>query len=103
MRILVLVILVAVSSCSPRAVTESPAVNTKKVAITQNVNFEVKPIQYPTTRQDDVSDNYHGTVVNDPYRWLEDDNSEETVDWVKRQNVVTSNYLQQIPYRKEQK
>ena len=101
MRILVLVILVAVSSCSPRAVTESPAVNTKKVAITQNVNFEVKPIQYPTTRQDDVSDNYHGTVVNDPYRWLEDDNSEETVDWVKRQNVVTSNYLQQIPYRKE--
>lgn len=55
---------------------------------------------YPTTRQDpSVIDDYHGTKVADPYRWLEDDNSAETKDWVKRQNEVTYAYLDKIPYR----
>ena len=40
-----------------------------------------------------------GTEVNDPYRWLEDDMAEDTKDWVRRQNVVTQQYLQQIPFR----
>ena len=55
---------------------------------------------YPTTRQDpSVIDDYYGTKVADPYRWLEDDNSAETKDWVKRQNEVTYAYLDKIPYR----
>ncbi|MBL7816696.1 MAG: S9 family peptidase [Saprospiraceae bacterium] len=55
---------------------------------------------YPTTRQDaTVVDDYHGTKVADPYRWLEDDNSAETKDWVKKQNEVTYSYLEKIPYR----
>ena len=41
----------------------------------------------------------HGTKIADPYRWLEDDHSEETGEWVKAQNQVTFNYLEQIPYR----
>ncbi len=62
-----------------------------------------KPI-YPTTRQDlSVIDNYHGTKVADPYRWLEDDNSAETKEWVKQQNEVTYAYLDKIPYRQATK
>lgn len=61
-------------------------------------------IEYPDTRKDSaVADTYFGTVVKDPYRWLEDDRSEETAQWVKAQNKVTFNYLEQIPYRDELK
>ncbi|MCF8461796.1 MAG: prolyl oligopeptidase family serine peptidase [Flavobacteriales bacterium] len=55
---------------------------------------------YPETRKDaNVIDDYFGTKVEDPYRWLEDDNSEETKDWVKRQNAVTFAYLETLPNR----
>lgn len=58
------------------------------------------PVTYPVSRQDTtVSDNYFGTIIKDPYRWLEDDQSAETKDWVSRQNIVTNGYLSQIPYR----
>jgi len=56
-------------------------------------------VKYPTTRTDSQTDNYHGTNVPDPYRWLEDDTSPEVEAWVKEQNKVTSAYLSQIPYR----
>ncbi len=55
---------------------------------------------YPVTRQINQVDVYHGIPVADPYRWLEDDNSRETQEWVKAQNVVTFGYLAQIPQRK---
>jgi prolyl oligopeptidase len=61
----------------------------------------VKPLTYPTSRQTDQTDNYHGTVVKDPYRWLENPDSEETKAWIKAQNQVTFNYLAQIPARKK--
>ena len=54
---------------------------------------------YPETRKGDVVDNYHGTEVPDPYRWLEDDTSEETAAWVKAENEVTFSYLESIPFR----
>lgn len=54
---------------------------------------------YPETRQEDIQDDYFGTIVADPYRWLEDDLSEETKAWVKTQNQVTQQYLLQIPFR----
>ncbi|MBA2423553.1 MAG: S9 family peptidase, partial [Chitinophagales bacterium] len=56
---------------------------------------------YPHTKKESQSDNYFGTQVADPYRWLEDDNSEETKEWVKTQNVVTFDYLSKIPYREQ--
>lgn len=56
-------------------------------------------LQYPDTRKIDHSDDYHGTKVSDPYRWLEDDNSPETLEWVKQENAVTFGYLDKIPYR----
>src|SRR5688572_24217110 len=54
---------------------------------------------YPTTRKVDTITDYHGTQVADPYRWLEDDRSEETKAWVTEQNKVTFGYLDKIPYR----
>lgn len=57
---------------------------------------------YPETRKDmDVYDDYHGTIIKDPYRWLEDDNSEETKAWVEAQNKVTFKHLNSIPFRDE--
>ncbi len=56
-------------------------------------------ITYPETRMGDVVDTIFGTPVPDPYRWLEDDMSEETAAWVKAQNEVTFAYLEKIPYR----
>jgi prolyl oligopeptidase len=54
---------------------------------------------YPATASGDVVEDYHGTPVADPYRWLEDDMSEETAEWVKAQNEVTFSYLERIPFR----
>lgn len=55
---------------------------------------------YPETRKDSLAgDTLHGTFVADPYRWLENDTSPETGDWVKRQNAVTNSVLEKIPFR----
>src|SRR5690554_341705 len=56
-------------------------------------------VNYPETQKMDVVDTYFGTEVKDPYRWLEDDRSDETAAWVKAQNEVTFDYLDKIPYR----
>lgn len=56
-------------------------------------------MRYPKTKKGPVKDTYFGTVVDDPYRWLEDDQSAETTDWVKRQNEATQSYLSQIPFK----
>src|SRR5690606_37227743 len=58
-------------------------------------------IDYPQTQKVDTVDNYFGTKINDPYRWLEDDMSDETAAWVKAQNEVTFDYLNKIPYREK--
>ena len=60
-----------------------------------------KMLQYPVTQKVDTVDIYHGVEVADPYRWLEDDNSEETKAWVIEQNKVTDAYLAEIPFRQK--
>src|SRR5216110_2782186 len=57
------------------------------------------PITYPETKKVDVVDDYFGTKVADPYRWLEDNDSPEVAAWVEAENKVTFAYLDQIPYR----
>ena len=57
--------------------------------------------EYPVTNKQIVSDDYFGQIIEDPYRWLEDDRSDETAQWVASQNEVTFDYLAQIPYRAE--
>lgn len=54
---------------------------------------------YPETKKVNIVDNYFGKEVPDPYRWLENDTSKAVENWVKKQNEVTFNYLDQIPYR----
>ena len=56
-------------------------------------------MNYPNIKKEEVIDDYHGNKITDPYRWLEDDHSNETKNWVKAQNQVTFDYLDQIPYR----
>lgn len=56
-------------------------------------------ITYPFTRKADQVDDYFGTKIADPYRWLEDENSAETARWVQAQNGVTFDYLAKIPFR----
>lgn len=56
---------------------------------------------YPQTRQVDQVDDYHGTIVPDPYRWLEDLDSPETTEWIAAQNQVTAGYLDQISNREK--
>ncbi|EPE8510668.1 prolyl oligopeptidase family serine peptidase [Vibrio alginolyticus] len=58
-------------------------------------------MHYPKTRKDSVVDTYFGHDIADPYRWLEDDLSEETAQWVSGQNSVTFDFLGQIPYRQQ--
>jgi len=58
-------------------------------------------LRYPSTRRESVVDDYHGTKIADPYRWLEGDvrESREVADWVAAQNRVTRAYLEAIPER----
>lgn len=54
---------------------------------------------YPETKALKQVDDYHGIKVDDPYRWLEDDNSKETKTWVESQNKVTNQFMAQISYK----
>ncbi|HEX8014359.1 MAG TPA: prolyl oligopeptidase family serine peptidase [Flavobacterium sp.] len=69
------------------------AITTAGISVAQN------KIQYPETKKGETVDVYFGTKVSDPYRWLEDDKSNETGAWVKAQKEVTYGYLNQIPFR----
>ncbi|MCD2258362.1 prolyl oligopeptidase family serine peptidase [Psychroserpens luteolus] len=84
---ILLIAIIAFSSCKEEA-------ESKKRDIVVN---------YPETKKVDTVTNYFGTNVKDPYRWLEDDRSEETESWVKSQNEATFGYLDNIPYREELK
>ncbi|HMM11293.1 MAG TPA: prolyl oligopeptidase family serine peptidase [Bacteroidales bacterium] len=60
-----------------------------------------EPITYPEPKRGNHVDVYFGTEVADPYRWLEDDNSDETALWVAAQNVTTQSYLSRIKFRED--
>jgi prolyl oligopeptidase len=60
-------------------------------------------LTYPETKQVDTVDAYFDTEVKDPYRWLENDRSDETEEWVEAQNDLTFGYLEDIPYRNKLK
>lgn len=90
-NILTLCVLVSLMACD-----NSKTENTKKK---QEKRKEITFKEYPEVKKDSVVDEYFGTKVADPYRWLENDTSSETEAWVTAQNEVTFGYLEQIPYR----
>jgi prolyl oligopeptidase len=72
------------------------------LAMTMTTDAISQRPSYPSTRKDaTVVDDLWGTKVADPYRWLENDTTDETAAWVKAQNVVTDAWLEKIPYRKD--
>ncbi|MDA9072170.1 prolyl oligopeptidase family serine peptidase [bacterium] len=73
----------------------------KDTNLEKNQRKEITVKAYPEVRKDSVVDDYFGTLIADPYRWLENDTSEETAAWVKAQNEVTFDYLTQIPFRED--
>jgi prolyl oligopeptidase len=60
---------------------------------------QAQQLEYPKTAKVDVVENYHGTEVADPYRWLEDADAAETAAWVEAQNKITFAFLDAIPER----
>jgi len=62
---------------------------------------ETSKLNYPITKKVDTIDTYFGTKIADPYRWLENDKSAETGEWVKAENKVTFDYLSKIPFREK--
>ncbi|MBD2563182.1 MULTISPECIES: prolyl oligopeptidase family serine peptidase [Nostoc] len=60
-----------------------------------------KSLTYPSSHKNNQVDNYHGTLIADPYRWLEDPDSEETRTWIEAQNQITFGYLSEIPTREK--
>ena len=75
--------------------------NSQEKQATEEVKEAWENFSYPETKKENVEDTYFGEKVIDPYRWLEDDRSEETAAWVKAQNEVTFGYLHSIPYRNQ--
>ena len=71
------------------------------VSLAMTADADPPEIKYPQARKSDQSDTYFGTTVADPYRWLEDDRSAETAQWVAAENQVTNDYLAKIPYRSQ--
>ena len=62
-----------------------------------------QPLKYPVAKKVDTITDYFGIKIADPYRWLENDTSAETAEWVKLENELTENYLAKIPFREELK
>ncbi|MBN1182742.1 MAG: S9 family peptidase [Bacteroidales bacterium] len=71
------------------------------LASTFLVTCKKSTYDYPRTKRVDTVDVYFNVKIADPYRWLEDDKSEETTEWVKKQNDLTFSYLESIHYRKK--
>ncbi|HEX8441197.1 prolyl oligopeptidase family serine peptidase [Archangium sp.] len=79
-------------SASPAPTAPTPAVSS------QESTASARPT-YPVARKDDVVENYHGTQVADPYRWLEDPDSPESRQWIESQNQLAFGHLEKIPVR----
>ncbi|MFC1543339.1 prolyl oligopeptidase family protein [Candidatus Neomarinimicrobiota bacterium] len=87
-RRIILTALLLLSSCTTISGPQRIALPEEKISWT-----------YPKARQADVIDDYHGTLVADPYRWLEDPDAAETLAWVEAENRLTRDYLDAIPAR----
>lgn len=84
-------VLLLLGSCQGKGEKQAP----------NSMQYPTIAVSYPATDTQAVTEDYHGTAVSDPYRWLEDDNAANTKDWVTAQNKATFGYLEQLPFRKQ--
>ncbi len=73
------------------------------IIFSYNFILTAQELKYPQTKKIDHVDEYHGIKISDPYRWLEDNNSLETKNWVEEENKLTQSYLNNIPFREKLK
>ncbi|MGM0526151.1 MAG: prolyl oligopeptidase family serine peptidase [Pseudomonadota bacterium] len=98
MRLIISMVAAGVlAACSPQQDAEQQDNSTEQAQTAEQGH----DMQYPETRKGDTIDTYFGTEVADPYRWLEDDRSEETEAWVEAQNEVTFEHLESISFREK--
>jgi prolyl oligopeptidase len=90
-----MVLLAAASAVILQSLPVAFAQNSTSIS-TQNM---IKPIKYPAARKSDQVDDYDGVKVADPYRWLEDLDSQETAHWVEEENNLSFGFLNEIPAR----
>jgi len=90
-------------SAASEADYETSAASTRSTYATRRNGSDLPrfTVQYPQVHKVDVVDDYFGTPVADPYRWLEDPDSPETKAWVEAENKVTFGYLEKIPFRNQ--
>lgn len=90
---------VLATACGPAEETETETEEPAAEIVAVSVDYPVIPVTYIETKKiDDIRD-YHGTEINDPYRWLEDQNAEDVAEWVDQQIEVTEGYLSNIDFR----
>ena len=97
--IALLLAMTTLPGCSPAVDQAEPEAAEEVAAVAANASES--GLVYPETATVDVSDDYHGTLVADPHRWLEDDvrESEAVASWVAEQNVLTDGYLESLDAR----
>ena len=95
--------IVAASAGLTLACTSSYTESTSSVQGESQSGGMPKVSDYPETKTVSQQDNYHGTVVSDPYRWLEEEKSEEVSAWVESQNTLARPYLAELPSRERYK
>jgi len=69
------------------------------IILITHLNAQNLEVKYPLTKKVSQEDNYHGKVISDPYRWLENDSAADVKDWIENENKTTYEYLNKIPFR----
>ncbi|HEU5459328.1 MAG TPA: hypothetical protein VFU83_02490, partial [Pyrinomonadaceae bacterium] len=103
LSVAVLLTLAAIAPFLSRAGAQTATAPNGSAGAASRPDTDTSKIAYPVTKKVDVVDDYFGTKVPDPYRWLEDETSAETKAWIDDQNRVTFAYLDKIPYREKLK
>jgi len=92
-------IIISIFVCSLIMSCQKEGSQSKAPTTTELIKNPVMKVNYPDTRQGEVKDDYHGTTIADPYRWLEIDTAAEVGGWVKDQNKATFGYLTVMPLK----
>src|ERR1043166_6482614 len=88
-----------ISSAMKRTRKMAMVIGLMITAMSTMVTAQLKQFSYPTPRKSDVVDDYFGTKVPDPYRWMEELDSKELSEWVAAENKLTFDYLERLPLR----